>query len=135
AREYQDALIEGENTRLRNSIMHVIKMGGYVDSRNDYIRRSLNSDKRKRIQAEHHQANVRLVQKLHSTQTLYPTIKFESDWKKQQRFKQRICRYPQGWEQFKEPGIKTPRTRTSSVSLAPIGPSKRTKSIEIEQKA
>ncbi|CAF0932693.1 unnamed protein product, partial [Didymodactylos carnosus] len=118
-REYQEAQIEGENARLRNNIMHVVQAGGYIDSKNDYVKKSLNADKRKRVQAGYHQENVRLVQKLHSTQSQYPTVKFESEWEKQQRVKQRISRYPQGRKQLKEPKAKILQIRESIVNVVP----------------
>ncbi|CAF1124122.1 unnamed protein product [Rotaria sordida] len=90
-KEYELAMIERENARLRT---RMLQNGAFVNTHNSYSTHSLNTEKRHRDEVEHKNEVERLQKQINNVRTNYSIREYQNDFAKQQDFKRRISRFP-----------------------------------------
>ncbi|CAF1305873.1 unnamed protein product [Rotaria magnacalcarata] len=90
-KEYELAIIERENARLRTKML---QNGAFVKTHNSYETHSLNNEKRHRDDEQHKTEIARLQKQINHARTNYPSRKYQNDYTKQQDLLQRISKFP-----------------------------------------
>jgi len=84
-------MIEHENERLR---MKMLKNGSFIDTHNNYVLHSLNTEKRQRQQAQHTSEFQRLQKQISQVRPSYPAREYQQDYAKSQDVKKRMSKFP-----------------------------------------
>ncbi|TRY88213.1 hypothetical protein DNTS_026902 [Danionella cerebrum] len=86
--------IKKENHKLLEKMCHIMQTCGGVDCRNDYVKKSLGSEKRQLELLEISRENVRLLQRLSACRPRYSAQLWHEDWIKHLELLEAIGRYP-----------------------------------------
>jgi hypothetical protein len=84
-------MIEQENERLR---VKMLKNGSFIDTHNNYVLHSLNTEKRQRQKAQHDSEFQRLQKQISQVRPSYPLREYQQDYAKLQDVKKRMSKFP-----------------------------------------
>ncbi|KAG1959666.1 si:dkey-83m22.7 [Pimephales promelas] len=86
--------IERENQMLLDKMAHIMQTNGGVDCRNDYVKKSLGSEKRLRELFHITKENQRILQRLSTSRPCYSVQVWHEQWLKNLELMENIGRYP-----------------------------------------
>ncbi|XP_067091253.1 uncharacterized protein CFAP97D2 [Osmerus mordax] len=90
------AVIERDNRLLASRLSDIVRSRGLVDHRNHYAERSLNAEKRRDELLHVTNQNQAIYQRITARQSEYRRQLWLDDWKREERRREDIARYPRG---------------------------------------
>ncbi|XP_029636648.1 protein kinase 4-like [Octopus sinensis] len=100
------ATIERDNHRLLERMGYIMRTRGRIDNRNDYLYKSLNSEKRQREQIRISRENKDILQRILNRRAEYNHATWQKDWKKNRSFLNNISHFPNDWWSSTKPHAK-----------------------------
>eukprot|EP00106_Octopus_bimaculoides_P013582 XP_014781024.1 PREDICTED: uncharacterized protein LOC106876822 isoform X2 [Octopus bimaculoides] len=100
------ATIERDNHRLLERMGYIMRTRGRIDNRNDYLYKSLNSEKRQREQIRISRENKDILQRILNRRAEYNHTTWQKEWKKNRSFLNNISHFPNDWWSSTKPNAK-----------------------------
>ncbi|GAB1602922.1 protein kinase 4-like [Argonauta hians] len=91
------ATIERDNHILLDKMAHIMWNRGRIDNRNDYLYKSLNSEKRQREQIRISKENKDIFQRILNRRADYSHETWTKEWRKNRTFLNNISQFPNNW--------------------------------------